>query len=166
MICENCHERQASMFITQNINNHKVQKHLCSVCAKELREQSYKQDSFQQFLTGLLKLQGNESKELNYSNKTCPKCSCTIDEFRKSSKLGCDTCYEVFKPYIGQIIKRVQSGYTHVGKTPIRLNAAEMIGVRIEELEQQLKLALMQEDYHEAARLRDKLLKYKEDAHE
>lgn len=166
MICERCHQRQASVFITEVINNNKVQRHLCSVCAKEASVKSYNQDSFQQFLTGLLKLQGNETKELNNSNKVCPKCGCSIDEFRKTSKLGCDTCYQVFKPYIGQILKRVQSGKLHTGKKPVRLHASVIVSEKIQELEQELKIALMQEDYHEAARVRDILLKLKEENHE
>ena len=163
MICEHCHQRQASIIITEMHNNSKIQRHVCPVCAKKSQEKAYNHDSFQQFLTGLLKLQGNDIKELNNSNMTCPKCGCTLDEFRKTSKLGCETCYEMFSPYIGQLIKRVQSGTTHTGKLPKRLNKVEMLSEKIEELEQKLKLALMQEDYHEAARLRDKLLKYKED---
>jgi len=131
MICENCQQREASVFITEVINNKKMQRHLCSICAKETQEKAYNQDSFQQFLTGLLKLQGNDTKELNNSNKVCPKCQCSLDEFRKTSKLGCDTCYEVFKPYIGQILKRVQSGRLHTGKTPLRLNGIEIISVKI-----------------------------------
>lgn len=166
MICEHCHQRQASIYITEMINNSKVQTHVCPICAKKAQEKAYNQDSFQQFLTGLLKLQGNDIKELNNSNKVCGICGCTLDEFRKSSKLGCENCYEVFGPYIGQLIKRVQSANNHTGKLPKRMNKVEILSEKIEEVEQRLKLALMQEDYHEAARLRDKLLKYKEEDHE
>lgn len=166
MICERCHERQASVYITEFINNQKVQKHLCSVCAKEVQGNVYNDNSFQQFLTGLLKLQGNDIKELNNTSMVCPKCGCTLDEFRKSSKLGCDHCYQVFKPYVNQMIKRVQSGDKHTGKVPMRQNQTLELSVKIEDLEQELKIALMQEDYHEAARIRDQLLKYKEDHHE
>lgn len=163
MICEQCQVQQANVFITEIINGKKVQKHLCHGCAKEKQEKLYNDDSFQQFLTGLLKLQGNDIKELNNSSKVCPKCKCTLDEFRKTSKIGCDECYSVFKPYISQIVKRVQGAKLHTGKKPQRLNEKVRISEQILDFEKQLKLALMQEDYHEAARLRDILLKLKEE---
>ena len=166
MICEQCHQRQASVFVTEVVENKKIQRHLCSICAKEVQEKVYNQDSFQQFLTGLLKLQGNEAKELNNTNKQCPKCHCRLDEFKKTSKLGCDTCYEVFKPYVNQILKRVQSGNKHKGKIPLRLDTVEQRLGQVKELEEKLKIALSKEDSHEAARIRDILLECKEDHHE
>src|SRR6185436_10602527 len=34
-LCQKCHERQATVFFTQTVNQETTQAHLCEVCAKE-----------------------------------------------------------------------------------------------------------------------------------
>jgi protein arginine kinase activator len=93
---------------------------------------------------------------------TCPKCRLTLDEFRKTSKFGCDACYGTFEPYIKQILKSVQGTFHHTGKEPKRLSRVDAMKHQQEELESKLRIALMQEDYLEAAKLRDALNTFKE----
>lgn len=163
MICEQCHQRQASIILTHIVNGNKIENHLCDVCAKEQENKLYNSNhSFQQFLSGLMKLsEGNKSKTDH--TLTCPKCHLTFDEFRKTSKFGCDRCYDTFEPYIRQILKSVQGTFQHTGKEPKRLSMADAIKHQREELESKLRIALMQEDYLEAAKLRDTLNSIRED---
>jgi protein arginine kinase activator len=164
MICEHCHNEQANVFVTQVINNNKVELHLCSKCAAILQSKIYTEDSFQQFLTGLLKLQGTEADIKPYMDKICPNCNMTLEEFRKKSKLGCEKCYTEFRPYVNHIVKSIHGGNKHVGKQPLRLYKKDITKDKISELEAKLKLALMQEDYLEAASIRDALVKLREEA--
>ncbi len=92
----------------------------------------------------------------------CPKCKMTLEDFKRMSKFGCDKCYEVYKPYVIQIVKSVHGGIKHTGKRPKRLNEKVALQENINSLEAQLKIALMQEDYLEAARIRDELRVLKE----
>jgi protein arginine kinase activator len=163
MECEHCHQQNASVFVTQIINGKKVEMHLCSHCAKEIQSKIYNDDSFHQFLASLLKLQGDETNVSSNIQKICPKCDMSLEEFKKKSKLGCDECYQVFRPYLNHIIKSVQGGHVHTGKKPLRQDKKEVLIDRIHELESNLKLALMQEDYHEAARIRDLLIQLRGD---
>ena len=163
MLCEVCHKEQATVFLTEVINGKKIELHMCAACAAKEKARMYSDDSFQQFISGLLKLTGKEEEEDKKPLEECPGCHMTIDEFRKKSKLGCGQCYEVFKPYIKHIVKSVHGGDSHTGKQPLRLNEKEIKRQEIENLESSLKIALMQEDYQEAAKVRDLLAKAKED---
>lgn len=162
MICELCHKEQATVFLTEVINGKKLELHMCSTCAAKEKARMYSDDSFQQFLSGLLKLTGDENQQNQKPVEVCPNCSMTIDEFRKKSKLGCAKCYEVFKPYIKHIVKSVHGGDKHMGKQPLRLNEQEIRKQEVLNLESSLKIAIMEEDYNEAAKLRDLLTKAKE----
>lgn len=162
MECEHCHNAKANVFVTQIINGKKVEMHLCNICAKEIQGEIYNDDSFQQFLASLLQLQGQDTKVQSNDVELCPKCHMSLEEFKKKSKLGCDECYQVFRPYINHIVKSVHGGHQHTGKRPQRLNKKELIEDKIKDLESRLQIALMQEDYHEAAAIRDQLITLRE----
>jgi len=163
MMCEHCPKETATIFLTQMYEGKKIELHLCNRCAKEkealLDENT---SSFQQFLGGLLKLSHNEMQEKTRPMTSCPSCSLTLDEFRKNSKLGCSKCYEAFEPYIKHIVKSVHGSYEHTGKKPVRAYQLICMEDRIEELESRLRLSLLQEDYYEAALIRDELHRIKE----
>ncbi|WZL80260.1 excinuclease ABC subunit B [Vallitaleaceae bacterium 9-2] len=164
MLCEKCHKEQATVFFTQVLNGKKVEIHLCATCAKQQEDLFYGDNpSIQKFMSGLLKNSNDVEQEQIDQNLVCSKCHMTLDEFRKTSKLGCDACYDAFKPYVNHVLKSVQGSYRHTGKKPLRMNQSQLKEEQLEELESQLKLALMQEDYMEAARIRDALYKLKEE---
>jgi protein arginine kinase activator len=80
-----------------------------------------------------------------------------LDDFRRRGRLGCPTCYETFQAQVGELLERVHGARSHVGRVP---------GVSDEELErlqaladlrQRLDLAVREEDYENAARLRDEI---------
>lgn len=163
MLCEHCHKREANISITQIVQGKKIEVHLCDVCAKEHEYRMYNSNpSFQQFLSGLMKLSGVEQQNERQTN-VCPNCQLTLEEFKKNSKLGCGHCYKAFAPYIKYVFKSVHGGYIHNGKRPLRISKSDILKENIEELESKLRLALMQEDYIDAAKIRDELLKLKED---
>lgn len=163
MICEHCHKEPATIFLTQVYEGKKIELHLCSKCAKEKEAFLYDNNSsFQQFLGGLLKLSNGEVQEKNTPRMVCPKCSMSIEEFRKTSKLGCAHCYEAFEPYIKHIVKSVHGSQEHTGKKPLRMGKLLSRTDQILDLESRLKIALLQEDYYEAALIRDELHRIKE----
>ena len=166
MICEVCHKEKATIFLTETVNGKKVELHMCSICAAKEKSRMYAEDSFQQFLSGLLKLSESEAKKTDQPLNQCPECKMTLDDFRRHSKVGCANCYEVFRPYVKHVVRSVQGGMKHTGKKPIRQNEKVIRRETFAQLESDLKLAVMQEDYEEAARIRDQLLSIKEDGNE
>ena len=132
----------------------------------------------------------DESDEIS-----CPTCKMTKSQFTKSGFLGCSDCYSVFSEYIDPVFLRTQMGAKHMGRKPgksgdidlpVDLNekaptikqvhtkaddledlpeAEKEKRMQIMEKERLLKQAVKEENYTEAARLRDEIqaLKGEED---
>lgn len=157
MKCEKCHKNEATVFVTQIINGEKIEMHLCEQCAKESDTFFFdKNESFQKFLSGLLE-NANRQPSVKSASISCPSCGMTLAEFRKTSKLGCAECYSTFRDYLEVILKRIQSSTQHTGKRPAKLDMDLKRDNMIRQLDSELKIAIMEEDFEKAAELRDKL---------
>ncbi|NDL67308.1 UvrB/UvrC motif-containing protein [Anaerotalea alkaliphila] len=166
MMCEICHKEPATVFLTQIVNGQKIELHLCEKCAKEQQGALFNNNpSFQKFLSGLLDTAAAQSTtHLHTEEMSCPQCGMTLEEFKKTSKVGCAKCYEVFSEEFSPILKRLHGNVVHGGKRPEKLDAELRLLNRIGELESELKIALMQEAYEEAAKLRDQIKELKKGA--
>ena len=155
MKCEKCHINEATVFITQKINGETVEMNLCDTCAVAL-EQPIIEDglSFEQFLTGLMV---NNKSNQQHDVHVCNTCGMSLQEFKRNSKVGCADCYKNFGEELLPIVKRLHGTVEHNGKVPGRINAETQSQKNIELLEGQLKVALMQEAYEQAASLRDRI---------
>ena len=103
-----------------------------------------------------------ENKELK-----CPGCNSTFDEIASKGKFRCPKCYETFESQIDEIIKKIQGSNTHVGRLgmskPLEVTKQvkhnNKISNKLEELKLQLKQAIKEERYEDAATLRDEIKK-------
>ncbi|MBC8201795.1 MAG: UvrB/UvrC motif-containing protein [Planctomycetes bacterium] len=101
----------------------------------------------------------SESKEVI----VCQDCGMTIAQYKEKSLLGCPTCYETFAEQLKHIIANVQDNHTqHVGRAPSSANADVSRHLTVRRLLKQLDKAVTQEQYEEAAVLRDELRKLHE----
>lgn len=159
MNCERCHVEPATVFLTQIVNGQKMEVHLCQKCAKEQESELFNNNpSFQKFLSGLLDTSHNANGSARtQENMSCPTCGMTIAEFKKTSKIGCGQCYQIFENELTPILKRLHGSIVHTGKRPLKLDVALKRQKKVKELESELKIALMQEEYETAARLRDEI---------
>lgn len=90
--------------------------------------------------------------------KSCPECGMTISHYKKTSLLGCPTCYKTFADQLSHIIANVQDNHEqHVGRAPTQFSATLDRHLMIRRLLKQLDTAVNQEEYEQAAILRDKL---------
>ncbi|MBC7959444.1 MAG: UvrB/UvrC motif-containing protein [Vallitaleaceae bacterium] len=159
MMCDKCNERAANVVITQQVGEKYIKLYLCEKCSEEteglLKDDN---DSFQQFLSGLINAKGTSLKN---ELLKCENCGMTLSAFRKSSKVGCTQCYKTFNNYFEPLIKRIHSNSEHTGKRPHKLESEMNAIHKIEILQNELKKAIIKEEYELAARLRDeiKLLK-------
>ncbi len=163
MKCEKCHMNEATVFITQNVNGETAEMNLCESCAKESENLIVDEElSFQQFLSGLL----NKEKSANPNNGVvvCSNCGMSFPEFKKRSKVGCAQCYVTFNTQLQPIIKRLHGTSRHTGKLPGKLGASLKVKKKLEKFEAELKIALMKEDYENAAILRDQIRDLKKEA--
>ncbi|MDP7006492.1 MAG: UvrB/UvrC motif-containing protein [Phycisphaerales bacterium] len=90
--------------------------------------------------------------------KSCPDCGMTIAQYKETSLLGCPTCYETFAEQLEHIIKSVQDNHTqHIGRAPTQVSNDMCRHLQIRRLLTELESAVSQEEYEQAALLRDQL---------
>lgn len=97
--------------------------------------------------------------------KRCPKCSITWDRLRQDGRAGCARCYETFAEQLHEVMERVQHAVHHTGKRPRaadkRRRRIEHLRARrdhrLEMLNHRLQEAVQQEQFEEAAKLRDQI---------
>jgi protein arginine kinase activator len=159
MLCQNCQQREAKVQISKTENGQTNEVYLCEVCAKQTKEVSF---IFQpvivpEFLQALFGL--NPKLPEQPSEKVCPKCGISFSKITQAGKLGCSTCYETFEAQLEPLLRRIHGGGQNVGKVPIRRGSA--IKSRMEErrLKERLQLLIQQENFEEAALVRDQIRK-------
>ncbi len=194
MLCDKCHEREAHIQVTSVINGVSETKHLCEQCAAaafpNIRPNHVNPDTVNEWSKAIFKLisdsitksdSGNAQKENPEQIKgiTCPNCKKTYGEFLEDGIFGCSGCYEVFNPFLQNLVKGLQGAENHVAKRNVRmvskedreaLKAAEKLCAdskpkrnRLEELTAKMNLAAEREDYEKAAYYRDEIRKLKEE---
>jgi protein arginine kinase activator len=107
---------------------------------------------------------------VNNNVLTCNECGMTYDEFINSGKFGCANCYDTFSNRIDPILKKIQGASTHTGRktkvTKTVLNKEEIAQngkkesnnkSRLDILKEDLKKAIAEERYEDAARIRDEI---------
>ncbi len=148
----------ATVHLTQILNN-KIQKaDFCEKCAQAkgvMAPDGFALAHFNEFKEPKTK---ESKKSAHKSQLKCPRCNLTVQDFKKEGHLGCMECYEVFHDFIKPILKDVQYGIKHVGKTPKQNPATpKKLQKRLKELEGSLLLAVKEERFEDAARFRDNI---------
>jgi protein arginine kinase activator len=162
MICENCNQRPSKVTVTQVQNGEQVQRHFCEVCAQKLHpfHTDFQQDplSLHQLLSNWFGVQENAQVQQRPLPKpqACHSCGWTFRQFLNQGKFGCATCYESFHEQLPSVFKRLHNGNVkHVGKAPGAFGQTLQIKKQIETIRIQMKSAIEDENFEEAARLRD-----------
>ncbi|MFO1477460.1 MAG: UvrB/UvrC motif-containing protein [Verrucomicrobiota bacterium] len=158
MLCCICKEREATVHLTQ-IAGDKMQKvDLCEECAKTKGVNDPTGFSLADLLLGL-----GASQEMAQSSTgqelKCPRCGFTQADFKKAGRLGCPECYKTFSEGLESLLKSMHKGTRHVGKVPEALRQTRELSDRLLMLHKKLAIAIEQEDFEQAAQLRDEIKK-------
>lgn len=169
MICEHCKQRQATVTVTQIINGHKSEKHYCEVCAAQFHPFNldfHKEDSLpiSSLLSNWFGLPiwktDSQEKSVQPSSQVayCPSCGFTFRKFLNEGKLGCSECYETFSHQLPQVLTKIQAGTKHTGRKPGQpVDNHYLIKKQMKQAREQLQLAIQDERFEDAARLRDEI---------
>ena len=149
MLCEECGIRQAEVMVTTVVNGEATTRHLCRDCLKK-----YQAGEMQAVLAAVLAAMAQKQKSPDI---TCPRCGETYAQFQKSGMLGCAECYQAFRKELTPLITRVQGRAQHAGRRPAASEQEQEMLNRREELRAQMEAAVAEENFEEAARLRDQL---------
>ena len=149
MLCEECGIRQAEVMVTTVVNGESTTRHLCRDCLKK-----YQAGEMQAVLAAVLAAMAQKQKSPDI---TCPRCGETYAQFQKSGMLGCAECYQAFRKELTPLITRVQGRAQHAGRRPPVSEEEQARETKMEELRSRMEAAVAEENFEEAARLRDEL---------
>ena len=154
MQCQLC-DKTATVHLTEIVDNEKIERHLCENCAQKEGITIKTHVPISELLGNLVTSQ-QEVKEL--SELYCPQCELSWAEFRKRGLLGCPNDYLAFEKPLEPLIERAHEGATrHVGRVPRHNHRAGDSQAKLLRLRRDLQQAVENEDYEEAARIRDEI---------
>ncbi len=151
-ICDECGVNPANIHLTQIMQNETQVFHLCEECARKkgisitVNEEPLEEE-------------GAESVE---EEKVCSGCGMKLSDFRNKGWLGCSACYGAFEEQIERLLVQVHGSSVHKGKKYVC--AVENCGkIDLERLRHDLDTAIKNEQFEEAALIRDAIYNLKQD---
>lgn len=157
MLCQFCGKHNATISFKGIVNNQTIKWNLCESCAR-------KNGLMFPFGKSVLSL-GEMVSDLAHRSKTarrtlslqCPLCGLSYTELKQSSQFGCSQCYDTFASLVGPLLKQIHGSAQHVGKTYKRTVRPGSVMEELSELKLELREALKDERYENAAQLRDQI---------
>ena len=154
MLCDVCQDKHATVYLTQIVDGQMQKVNLCEGCAKEKGVTDPTGFALADLLLGL----GTDEKVSQpRDEKVCETCGFSHSDFKKTGRLGCSDCYNTFGDGLDSLVKAMHRGTKHVGKVPTRYQATKQFSDKISDLKHRLKIAITDENFEEAAKLRDQI---------
>lgn len=154
MVCDVCKSNPATVFLTQIVEGKMQKVNLCETCSNEKGVSDPTGFALADLLLGI---GAAEELEKGAVVQRCPACGFSQTDFKKTGRLGCSVCYDTFAEGLGSLLKAMHKGTTHVGKIPARLMRTLELSARSKQLQRDLEQAVSDENYEQAAQLRDQL---------
>lgn len=156
MLCDICGKKEATVHLTEIVNEQMTKLNLCEDCAREKGAEMEEHFGLSELLAGLTDMGTTVEPEVAITTK-CPNCALTYQNFRKIGRLGCGECYEAFKKELSPLLKRIHGSDRHIGKVPLKGGKSIEDTRTLQDLKLQLEKAIQMEEFEEAAKLRDKI---------
>lgn len=168
MRCDICGKSEATVHLTEIVDNKISKLHLCEECARKKGTEMEEHFGLSDLLAGLADFETHVTPKKEQKTK-CPKCGMSYDDFKKTGRLGCGECYITFENNLVPLIKRIHGSTKHFGKgavlvskkppkaQPAKKKSDKPEGDELDGLKNRLQSAIKLEEFEEAARLRDKI---------
>jgi protein arginine kinase activator len=157
MICDNCHERDAVVHLTQIVESAVSQVHLCEQCAAA-RGIETTVATPKHPLGDFLEAVQQQVTQLPGDAARCAYCGTSLRDFRASGRLGCAQCYGAFEQSLRELLRRVHGSTKHEGWRYAQGDPDVMVReVTLIQLRDRLQRAVDGEAFEEAATLRDQI---------
>lgn len=156
MLCNICGQNEATVHLTEIVNDKMTKLHLCEACAKDKGAEMEEHFGMSDLLAGLADLGANLEPEAMNAIK-CRTCGFTYQDFKKTGRLGCGDCYEAFKKQLDPLLKRIHGANRHVGKVPLMVAKDVKEDRTLQDMKVELEKAITAEEFEKAAKLRDKI---------
>lgn len=158
MKCQRC-PKQATLHITEVLGEDRFEElHLCEDCAKKYLYEPQKKKQAGSLSDG----ENREAEEDAPAGARCPECGISFLEFRNHGRFGCPHDYDAFKTELLPLLESVHGETRHAGKTPRRAPRTKTAQAELSQLRQRLQSLVTEENYEEAARVRDRIKQLEE----
>lgn len=187
MLCQNCGKNEVNFKYTQIINGVKKEMALCDKCARELGLEGIDFSmpiNFSSFFSDFF--HDTESFLPSFAKTNlleCDSCGMTFDDFANTGEFGCGDCYITFADRISPVLKNLHGFGKHVGreyreaideladnksrfeasqkqkkgKAEKQVSEMDKEAKKLEKLQADLKKAIKEERYEDAAKIRDSI---------
>ena len=157
-LCEACGQNEPTVHLTEIVKDEegkdvKREMHLCEECAQK---QGVGPLLSPQSILGQLVDPSKGTTEED-AGLTCSHCGLTYGEFRQRGRLGCGSCYKLFKEGLTPLLERIHGSTQHLGKIPTREGSHLKRERELTELKRELTRVVQREEYEKAAEIRDRI---------
>jgi len=159
MLCDVCRERDATVTLTHAVKGEVNFLHLCQRCAADRGIETSITTPLKNMIADYLPaVQASQAVTAQLDSMRCAFCSMSLADFRESGRLGCASCYTTFDQSLRALLRRVHGNAKHAGRQydappPDLLHEVTALG----ELRERLRRAIAQEEFEQAAQLRDQI---------
>lgn len=160
MLCQHCKQREAKVRLIKTIKGQTEELNLCEQCSQKIQELNFFIHPgiiVPDFLQALFGFITQPEKSGLPQEESCPRCGMTFTQITRAGKLGCSVCYDKFEPQLGSLLRRIHGGGQHVGKIPLRRGVAIKDKLELQKLKEKLAVLIQQENFEEAAGIRDQI---------
>lgn len=164
MLCQSCGKHSANTHIKTIVNGELSEYSLCSECAQKMGygNSIFPSASFDHFFSSFF-----GKKSILENTLRCPVCGASLADISEVGKMGCAECYHTFLDQLMPSIQRMHGNTRHIGKHPMGTALQVMTKTKqeqqldaksqIEQYQEQLKQAIVEQNFELAAELRDKI---------
>ena len=165
MLCQHCNKNEATTHVKTMINGEYAEYDLCPECAHELGYDSMFSDFTADF-GGLLSGFFSNALPARSGAARCKTCGSTLNDIKRSGKVGCADCYDIFFSELMPTIRNIHGNTEHKGKRPAAIeytvsdegeDEKPQSSDKLSELKAELKKAIGDENFERAAQLRDEI---------
>jgi len=155
MLCEMCKTQEATVHLTQVVDGSIKKLHLCEACSQKHGFDLQGPISITDILLGMGSQR--EDKPAATPERSCPRCHMRRTDFKKTGRFGCAACYETFADDLPALLRAMHRTDRHIGKVPAREAARVNATLELTRLQDALEKAIGEENYEEAASIRDRI---------
>lgn len=176
MKCQHCNQNEATTHIKKVVNGKKEEMYLCSECAKELGVmEEFKMptmsEMFSDSFLGNFLGAGVAAMNSLAGVDRCSSCGSSFNDIVNSGRIGCADCYDKFEDKLEPSIRKIHGKTKHIGKfitySDDEKKAEEKPQVsELDSLKEQLKTAISEQRFEDAAVIRDKINELQEGGNE
>lgn len=158
MQCERCGKNPAVIHLTQIVNNDTSTRHLCDSCAAEMGLDAGGSSETAPLTDFLAQMGKGLPAGPASAAGTCEFCGLTMNDFKRTGRLGCPHCYAQFDQHLRGLLRKLHGGTQHMGKVYLPPDPRETDrAARVASLRRSLVRAVESEDFERAAVLRDQI---------